>query len=296
MRTDEARQGANVPKRRIGAYVLPGDTTWLSRSLPAYYAILDDLVVPVPKDGRGWRGQRVPIAQIRKIIAGIDTRGIAREITGAWTNRDRPMAMDTAQRQAAVDALRERVDWILQIDNDEYLPDISALLHAIEVAEERGSSAVEWPMRVLYRTTARYTWEVVAEGGEPRYDYPGPIAVRADVTLVDARRPEAPFIRAVVVGDSRSLQLKRAPAPAEHRWEGINDAQAIVHNSWARSRAQTWRKVRSWGHADGARGVAYFLLRWYPAPITWRFMRDFHPFARGLWPRLSRRRRSPDEG
>ena len=50
-----------MPKRRFGAYVLPGDTVWLEKTLTRYYPLLDALVVPVPTDGIGWKGVPIPV-------------------------------------------------------------------------------------------------------------------------------------------------------------------------------------------------------------------------------------------
>ena len=265
---------------RLGAYILPGDSTWLAKSVAAYYPLLDDLVVPVPVNAVGWTGRKIPVESVLAMLRVLDHRGILRVVNGEWIDVDQPMRADTAQRQAALDALVGRVDWVLQIDNDELLPDHVALRRAIDAAESEGLSAVEWPMRVLFRRTRRWVYEVVSTDGRPRYDYPGPIAVRPDVTLVDARRVEGAFLRPVVLGDDRSLQLRRTPESGERRWIELLPEDAIVHNSWARSSRDIWQKTRSWGHANGVRRLLYFALRWFPTPILWRFARDLHPFAR----------------
>lgn len=273
--------------RRVGAYILPGDPVWLATSMTRYYDVLDDLVVVAPRQGLGWTGRPLPVQECLDIVSQHDPRQLLRVVWGDWQDTDQPMHAETAQRQAALDALRGRVDWVLQIDNDEVLPSIEALLAAIRAAEERHLSAVEWPMRVLYRrvTKGRYL-EVVDRGGS-RYDYPGPVAVRPDVELLDARRCAGPFLRPVVRGDDRSLQVRHPLAAGEVREERLAEDEAIVHNSWARSPAGIRQKLSSWGHASGRRGDLYYLTRWWPAPLTWRLMRDFHPFSRGLWPRLS---------
>ncbi|MCA5892883.1 hypothetical protein LEP48_05875 [Isoptericola sp. NEAU-Y5] len=274
--------------RTYGAYVLPGDPTWLERTLPRYYPLLDDLVVPVPRDGRGWTGTPIQVAECLEIVRRVDTRGLLRVVEGSWTDPADPLAADTAQRQAALDALSGSVDWIVQIDNDEFLPEASTLVEAIDLAEERGLGIVELPMRVLFRRTGRTVLEVVASDGGPRYEYPGPVAVRAGSTTVNARRAVGPFLRMVVAGDERSLQVNRPAEPGETRLATLRPDQAIVHNSWARTPAQIRAKVSSWGHADASLGRYYWTV-WWPAPLTWWLLRDFHPFSRGLWPRLARR-------
>lgn len=272
--------------RRIGAYVLPGDTVWLERTLAQYYPLLDVLVVPEPDDGRGWTGVPIPVAQAMALIRAADTRGILRVVSGNWFSPADPMRGDTAQRQAAIDAIGDEVDWILQIDNDEYLPGLEALTAALDEADRRGLDAVEWPMRVLFRRTRTRVLEVVARGGRPRYDYPGPIAVRAGAVLKDARRASGDFLRLVVRGDNRSLQVSRALDPGEHRVEFLTHEDAIVHNSWARDPRSIRQKLSSWGHSTGGGFNSYYWFTWWPSPLIWRFQRNLHPFANGLWPAL----------
>jgi len=272
--------------RRLGAYVLAGDPVWLASSLSRYYPVLDDLVVMVPRSGLGWTGRRIPVDECVDRVRRHDPRGIARIVLGDWQDPVRPLRADTAQRQAAVEALGSSVDWILQIDNDEILPDVQSLITAIRWADERHLGAVEWPMRVLYRRIARGRYLEVVDPLGPRYDYPGPIAIRSGTVLVEARRCGGPFLRPVVVGDDRSLQVRHPLGDGEVREERLGAHEAIVHNSWARSPAEIRRKMSTWGHASGLRGQLYYLTRWLPAPIVWRAMGDFHPFARQLWPRL----------
>lgn len=273
--------------RRIGAYLLPGDPVWLEASLSRYYDLLDDLVVLEPSDHLGWTGRRLPVAECLAIIERVDRRGIARCVRGRWRNDRDPLKADTAQRQVGSDALAGSVDWILQIDNDEVLPDPSELLTFLELADERGLGAVEWPMRVLFRRLrdGRFL-EVRAADGQPRYEYPGPIAIRPGARHTDARRVEGAFLRPVVAGDDRSLQIRHDPAPGEQRIEGLAAAAAIIHNSWGREPAEVHQKVRSWGHHEGWRTEFYYWAVWRAAPLTWRLLRDFHPFMPPLWPRL----------
>lgn len=276
--------------RRLGAYVLPGDTVWLERSLRQYYPMVDALVVPMPTDGRGWTGAPVPAAEALELIRSVDTRGILTVVGGSWVDQGDPMRADTAQRQAAVDELSGSVGWILQLDNDEYLPHPELLHAALDEADRLGLDAVEWPMRVLYRRTRKRVYEVVAADGRPRYDYPGPIAVRAGTRLSDARRTGAGFLRLVIAGDTRSLQVSRPEEPGEHRVTLLEHDHAILHNSWARSPEETRQKLRSWGHSTGFASRRYYWTTWWPSPLLWRVQRDVHPFSRELWPALMPRR------
>ncbi|WP_265447911.1 hypothetical protein [Flexivirga meconopsidis] len=270
---------------KLGAYILPGDPTWLRSSLTRYYDRLDALVVPVPTDGLGWTGRPIPVQECLRIVREVDHRGLLRIVPGRWATPDAPLRADTAQRRAAMDALTD-VDWVVQLDNDEVLPDPAALLDCVPLAEELGVDAVEWPMAVLYRRMPGGKVLAVANrDGGVHHDYPGPVLIRAGATPVEARRVDGPFLRLVVSGDRQSLQIARPPVDGEHRRTTLRADQAIWHNSWARSPAVVWRKVRSSGHASRALR-RYTAVRWLPAPLLWRVTRDLHPFAEGLWPRL----------
>lgn len=284
-----AAAGSDQPRVRIGAYLLAGDPVWLASSLSRYYGFLDDLVVVAPEDRLGWTGRPIPVDECLEIVRRLDHRGIARIVWGSWRDVIDPLRADTAQRQAGIDALGNGVDWVLQVDNDELLPEPEELLALLGEADRRSLRAVEWPMRVLFRRLADGSFlQVVGSDGTPRYDYPGPVAVRAGTRVTQARRTEGPLLRAVVRGDTVSRPLLNELGDGEERLECLAPEQAIVHNSWGRDWRAVYRKVTTWGHASGWRGQLYYWGIWLPAPVTWRVLRDFHPFARGLWPRLGR--------
>jgi hypothetical protein len=179
------------------------------------------------------------------------------------------------------------VDWVLQVDNDEILPDANALLEQLQAADDAKIPAVEWPMRVLFRRLkdGRFL-EVVAADGGPRFEYPGPIAVKCDQQLVDCRRTAGRYLRPVVVGDDRSLQIVREVHANEVRRQSLRPDQAILHNSWGRSAPAIRRKMRSTAHQEGLRMQWYYWIKWWPAPLIWRQLRNFHLFDGPLWPRL----------
>lgn len=273
---------------RLGAYVLPGDPVWLEESLAQYYPLLDDLVVPVPEDGTGWASVPIPVDDCLAAIRKIDTRGIAREISGRWVDAEEPIRADTAQRQSALEALQDSVDWVVQLDNDEFLPRPGLLHEAIRWAEEVNADAVELPMRVLFRRSRRHVFEIVGRRGEPHHEYPGSVLVRPSVRLANARQVNGRFVRLAAQQAITSIQLARSPEPDEHRFCVLDPDDAVVHNSWARSAGEIQRKVGSWGHARDINYRYYYWFRWWPAPVIWWATRNFHPFSRGLWPRLRR--------
>jgi hypothetical protein len=274
-------------KQRLGAYVLPGDSTWLAYTLPRYYDLLDDLVVVAPEDRLGWTGRPVPVDECLDIVRRLDRRHICRIRWGQWHDQHTPIRADTAQRQAGIDALSDRVDWVVQIDNDELLPHPDRLTNVLSIAASERVPAVEWPMRVLYRRGSRGRFfEVRTSTGAPNHEYPGPIAVAAGSHAVEARRCSGPFLRPFAPQAQGSLQLSRPPASDEIRIGCLEPSDAIVHNSWARDPASVHQKVRNWGHNQGLRTELYYWAIWYPAAWSWPLLRNFHPLERKLWPRL----------
>lgn len=278
---------ADRPRPRIGAYVLAADPTWLTSTVARYYDVLDDLAVIAAADGAGWTGAPIEAQRCVDLVRGIDTRGIVRVVHGRWRDTADPLRAETAQRQAAIDSFT-RVDWVIQLDGDELLPDPAPLLAAMTAADHLGLDAIEWPMRVLFRRRRNGSYlEVTDAAGRAHFEYPGPVAVRPRVTLTEARRAEGGFLRMAVHDDDTSWQLTAPAAPGEVRRPDLLASQAVVHNSWARDPRAVRRKLASWGHHGGRRTRVYFALCWLPSTVTWRLLRDFHPLFRPLWPRLA---------
>lgn len=273
---------------RIHAYILAADPTWIEHSVLSYYNYVDEIVVSFDRGKRGWTGTPIPVDECLARAKAVDRANKLRLVAGDFFRPSHaPIDNDTYQRQCALAEAGRGADWVLQLDSDEVLPNPLALIEMLKEAEMRKVAAVEWPMRVLFqRTRNRRFLEVCAANGSDRFEYPGPIAVRPDVKLFDARRAEGLFLRPVV-GDGRtSLQTARPAEPNEIRVELKNPADAIIHNSWARDSGSIRTKIASWGHNAGWRSRLFYYLRWLPAPWVWRVMRNFHPFANGLWPAL----------
>jgi hypothetical protein len=282
---------------KIHAYVLAADPTWLRASVSRYYPHVEKLVVSYDSTGRGWTGASVRLGECLTILRSIDVDGKIEWLTGEFAAHpgESYVSADTRQRRHALAHAGAGADWVLQIDTDEVLPHWSRLYDTLEHAAAVDLSAVEWPMRVLFRRLrgGRYL-EIATAKGMAHYEYPGPIAVRPDVTLVECRRTNASYLRPVVRGDEASLQVRRPPEAGEHRLELLTPTEAIWHNSWARPPAIVRQKLASWSHNQGIRSWLYYYITWLPAPLTWRLLRELHPLHRPLWPRLRASSGLPD--
>jgi hypothetical protein len=274
---------------RLAAYLLAADPTWIEKSVRAYYDQVEEILVSYDEAGIGWSGSRVQSEAAVVRLRAIDVAGKMRFVGGNYHSLPSAPASEIHQRQAALDAVAPTVDWVLQIDSDEVVPDMGVLIAALHHADERGLRAVEWPMRVLFRRlNSRVYLVVTGKDGRGHFEYPGPIAVRPGAVFRDARQGDVPFLRPVVAGADSSLQLTRDSAAGEDRSFTIDESQAILHNSWGRSPAVVRRKIRAWGHHDGWRTWRHYLLTWLPSRYLWRWQRELHPFSDGLWPRLAK--------
>lgn len=273
----------------INAYVLAADPTWLRISVSAYYPFIQRLVVSYDARGLSWTGNPTEWKQCLEELANIDVDRKIQYLAGDYSAGTLGLLeADTRQRQEALDAAGTDADWVLQLDTDEVLPKPEQLVRLLESAPA-SVQAVEWPMRVLFRRLrGGHYLEVRARDGSPFYEYPGPVAVRSGARLVNARRAEGMWLRAELPGETGRPQKPRPPADLEVRLTLDRDGEAILHNSWARGPRQVARKVRAWGHYDGARTWKYYLLTWLPSPLTWRALRNLHPLFPGTWPALRR--------
>lgn len=273
--------------RRINAYVLAADPTWLEASVLAYYPFINELIVCYDRNGHGWTGASIPLEECLARLRSLDRDQKIRWLPGHFSEpRADPMDNDTLQRNVALALASESADWVIQLDTDEWVPEPASFLEGIARADRLGVSALEWPMRILFRQLpGGEMLEVCSADKEDHYEYIAPVAVRAHSRLRLARKTDGRFLRATVVEDKRSLQLKRGLLEGEVREAFLGPEQVIVHNSWARDAAQVRRKLGSWSHSS-LRIWMYYGMRWLPAPLLWRGMRNLHPLSGTLWPAL----------
>jgi hypothetical protein len=272
---------------RLNAYVLAADPTWLEYSVGAYYAVVDRIVVSYDRRFRGWTGSKIPVDECLARLRAIDVSRKMEFVSGDFSAAVAdPMENDTLQRNDALRRASQGADWVLQLDTDEWIPNVRALLRVLHQFTESDCVGVEWPMRVLYRGMGGHkALEVCSSEGGDHFEYIAPVIVRANTPLVHSRRVEGTFVRPVVRGDRASLQIRRDPSPLEIRSECLQPEEVIVHNSWARPPRLLQRKLASWSHSC-TRIWWYYFTQWLPSRWRWSGMRNFHPFFGEVWPAL----------
>ena len=273
---------------KLTAYVLAADPAWIRESVHSYYHLVEEIVVSYDTNGIGWTGVPIPVDECLTRLRAIDHDKKMRFVAGDFARPKRhPMENDTFQRQCAFDDASVGADWVLEIDTDEILPNPDALLKMLDYASDRDIPLVEWPMRVFFHKLrdGRFL-EVCARKRRDRFEYPGPIAARPGAKCTDARHALGRFLRPVVIGDRQSPQVCATPGSDEARIENLSVEDAILHFSWARSAKDVRSKVASWSHSEGWKSWLFYHLWWKSAPYLWPWIWNFHPFVRGLWPRL----------
>ena len=233
---------------RFGAYVLLADPAFLLESLVSYYDVVDAIVMAFDQDSISWTGEHLDIEPCVSIAERLDRDHKITWLPGSFHGGGRsPLEIETFERNAAISALGESVDWVLQIDTDEVVSSPSRLVESICRADAHGLSAVEFPARWLYGHVGgrrylercRRLWGVSA-------GFPGPVAVRAGTRLRLARQCDEPAWRV----DFRAHNTDPA-----HPWharvdESIDPSEGIWHFSWVRSEEEMRAKASTSGHAS----------------------------------------------
>ncbi len=234
--------------RRIGAYVLLADPAYLHDSLMSYYDIVDSIVIAFDQDSVSWTGEHLDLEPCVSIVERLDHEHKVEWLPGPFHDSGKsPMQLETIERNAAISAIGDSVDWVLQVDSDEVVASPSRLVESIGRADARGLSAVEFPARWLYGHVSgrcylercRRLWGV--SGG-----FPGPVVVRANTELRFARQCDVPTWR---------VDFRVHNTDPAHPWharvdESIDPSEGIWHFSWVRSEAEMRAKASTSGHAS----------------------------------------------
>lgn len=230
----------------IGAYVLLADPAFLASSLRSYYDMVDTIAIVYDESGLSWTGKPLPLDDLLATITEVDSASKCTYVPGNFHDPGMaPLAADTAQRRAGMAALKNDVDWVLQIDTDEVVGSSSQLERAIRSADGAGRAAVDFPARWIYADVRDHLylercsrrWGICA-------GYPGPIAVRSGTELTLARQCDQPLWR---------VDFRRRNTDPAHPRDARVDAtvspnEGIWHFSWVRSEREMRLKATTSGH------------------------------------------------
>ncbi len=223
------------------------DPSYLRESVLAYYPFVERIVVSYDRSATSWTGTPLPIAQCLETIRLLDVDSKCVELPGDFAPTVDPLQNDTVQRQSALDAASDGVDWVVQLDTDEVMARPEAFFSSLARAEEASAGGLDYPARWLYSRVGegRYL-EQTTRFWRPAMSYPGPLAVRAGTRLRLARQADVALHR-VDVGRRNTDPWHPRDAPVD---EVVKLSDAVLHFSWVRDPAVIRRKFAWSGHAD----------------------------------------------
>jgi hypothetical protein len=252
---------------RVNAYVLAGDPAWIEQSIASYYALVDRIVVSYDRDGLSWSGSPLSVEESLARLGRADPDRKMMLLPGKFADDSKPrMDLETAQRQAALDAASEGADWVLQLDTDEIALSTTRLRSELDAAESRAARALDFPLRVFYARTPNGRFlEQSGRFWTPQASYPGPIAVAAGTRLTFARQVAGASVNRVDVAAWNTDPVRGYDSPVH---AVVSPSEAIVHMSWVRSETQLAEKAIVSGHAGDP--------HWHATIAAWR-RRSRHP-------------------
>lgn len=247
--------------RRVSAYLLIADPSYLRESLSAYYPHVDRIVLSYDRSSTSWTGSPLPLAQCLEIVAELDADGKCVHAPGDFARLEHSsFENETFQRQAALDAASEGADWVLQLDTDEVMLSPSTFFEMLDRADRAGAAGLDYPSRWLYTRTAQGRYlEASNRLWRRAASFPGPLAVRAGTVLRHARQADVDLFR--VDFRSRNTDPWRSPEAPVH---AVIPARAsVAHFSWVREPEAIRRKFGWSGHTKAMRPPeVYRRWRW----------------------------------
>lgn len=280
-------QAEPVPGRRITAYLLLADPSYLAASVSAYYSQVDRIVLSYDRAATSWTGTPLPLEQCLDIVRKLDVDGKCIAAPGHFARLEHsPMDNETFQRQVALDAASEGADWVLQLDTDEVMVSPPSFFGALARADEADAGGMEYPARWLYSRVApgRYL-EQAGRFWRHAASYPGSLAVKSGTVLRLARQADVPLYR-VDIAPRNTDPWHPDTAVVD---EVVGADEAVWHFSWVRDPEVIRRKFGWSGHSAEMKPPAVYR--------AWE-RRTKHPYATvatsilrrgtGGWYRLSR--------
>jgi len=266
---------------KLNAYVLLSEPYWVAASIRSYYDLVEKIVVSYDGDHTGWTGRDLDIGRSLDEIRAADVDGKCVLAPGSFYRvNERPMQLETEQRQAALDVASSDADWVIALDTDELVANSAAFLRSVNAAADAGLHGLEYPARWVYaQVGAQRYLERCDRAWRPIASYPGCVATRAGVRLSHARQIDLEAWHVDL--RARNTDPYRDRAARIH--EVIPPEQAIIHMSFVRPEAALRAKSLSSGHA--------FDFDWEARIDAWARAQR-HPVQRCILAPLQPRRRS----
>jgi hypothetical protein len=251
---------------RTNAYVLAADPAFLAASVRSYYDAVDRIVVSYDEKHLSWSGRPIPVEICLTELRTVDSKGKLDLRPGDYSHPGlHAMECETRQRRAALESASEEADWVLQLDNDEIIPNLSVFIEMVSRADAGSATGLDFPSRWIYaRTRGGRFLEACTRWWRTAAGYPGPLAVRAGAFLKHARQCEGPLFR--VDFRERNTDPWRGPGAQVHATVPVD--AGVLHFSWVRTVEEMMLKAQISGHREA--------VDWRSEIRQWR-RRQRHP-------------------
>ncbi|MDR0830522.1 MAG: hypothetical protein LBN95_10510 [Prevotellaceae bacterium] len=235
------------------------DYELIKKSLPLIYQYADKIVLAVDKDGKTWAGNNIDIPTIFfEWIKDYDTDSKIEIYRDSFYQEGfTAPELDTRERNMLGKYMGEG-GWFIQLDADEYFIDFKHFvdfLHHID-KENPKIVTVEMAWITLYKQVS--TGFFIVKGNSPEQ----PIATK---------NPNYDYIRYPVNYSMYNSILYN------HR---------IVHESFARSEEDLWKKISNWGHKDDFNTKSYFKMWQAIDENNYKIFHNIHPLFPHTWGHL----------
>lgn len=239
------------------------DWNLLKTSVPKVYNAADTICLSIDKNRKSWAGKSYEFDNsaffgwIRSIDADHKIQVYEDDfaIPGLSTIEN-----DTRQRNLMADFLGED-GWHIQVDSDEYLLDFEGFVkYLLKINPEPQFS--DKPVNVCVNVIPLIK-QIACEGY---------VFVKFENKFIE-NQPMATN-RPVYESAKRNGHFN------------IISPYFLVHETWARSEEDLWKKINNWGHSNDFNLKSYFKLWQAIDRYNYIFIKNFHPTHAEAWPAL----------
>ncbi|QMU27566.1 hypothetical protein [Adhaeribacter radiodurans] len=247
-----------LEKIKVG-FCVAYDWEMLKYSIPPVYKEADVICLSIDSNHRSWSGE--PYAwdedSFRKLIAELDPMGkITIYEDQFYLPNLTPIENDTRQRNRMADFLGKEDGWHIQIDSDEFFIDFEGFAAFLKQFKSDRKVNIRCPLINLYKILpGGVLWVKPNSFEEIEY---------ANIAT------KYPYYESARINGYFNV-IANFP---------------IIHQSWARSSEEMWRKLNSWGHSKDFDVSRYYNLWKNANSRNYKTYKNIHYLTGETWPSL----------
>jgi hypothetical protein len=232
------------------------DYELLRNSLPPIYEYADKIVLAVDIDGKTWAGNPLSIPDsFWQWIKDFDVRHKIEIYKDSFCVEGlSTMQCEIRERNMLAKYMGEG-GWHVQVDSDEYFVDFKDFVKFLHYLDEHkkhiNTVFIEW--LYLYKKTEKGYLCIKGNGGQ-----------------VPCATTRPYYILARINKNAKSVHYP----------------QRIIHDSWARTEQDLWKKLTNWGHNTDFNIEGYFNYWKVIDESNYMFARNIHPLLPHYWKEL----------